>query len=52
MYCALSPEVLEHGGEHYADCKIETDYVHAMASDEKLQQDLWKASEDIVNGKA
>ena len=49
MYAALAPEVVEHSGAHFADCQEDTIHVHPTANDAKLAQDLWTASEAIVN---
>lgn len=49
VYCALAPDVLLHPGSHFADCHEETEALHPTASDAQLAQDLWTASEAIVN---
>lgn len=49
MYCALAPEILTNGGAHFADCHVEAVQLHPTATDAQLAQDLWAASEAIVN---
>lgn len=49
LYCALGPEVLMHSGEHFSDCKVETEAVHPMAHNIMLAEKLWAVSENIVN---
>jgi len=51
VYCALAPEVLQHGGEYFFNCKLETKnvHMHKLHNDVKLAEDLWKISEEIVN---
>jgi hypothetical protein len=39
------------GGRHFADCQEETVLLHPTATDPKLAEELWKASEDIVRAK-
>lgn len=49
VYCALAPEVVHNAGAHYADCQVETTLLHPTATNAQLAQDLWIASEAIVN---
>lgn len=49
LYAALAPEIVKHSGAHFADCHEDTIHVHPTANDAKLAQDLWTASESIVN---
>jgi hypothetical protein len=49
LYCALCPDIVNKSGAHFADCAEETFYLHPTATDPKLAEALWKASEEIVN---
>ncbi len=46
LYCATSPEVAEHSGRYYDDCR-ETP-ASALARDEDLARELWERSEAWV----
>jgi len=49
LYCALAPEVVQHGGAHYSDCQLDAVVVHRTAGDPKMAERLWAVSEQIVN---
>ena len=48
VYCALCPEVASQSGAHFADCAVDTVFLHPKALDAELAEALWKASEKIV----
>jgi hypothetical protein len=48
LYCALSDEAKP--GEYHADCQP-TAVFHKYAKDDKLAQEWWDYSEEIINDK-
>ncbi len=47
LYCALAPDVVNHGGEYFAECRV-----HAKPStdavDDNLAKKLWEVSEQLA----
>jgi len=46
LYCATSPEVAEHNGRYYDDCREKTP--SAAAQNATLALELWQKSHDFV----
>jgi NAD(P)-dependent dehydrogenase (short-subunit alcohol dehydrogenase family) len=48
LVCALAPIADLKNGGYYADCNVETYYVHPAADNDDLAKKLWKVSHDII----
>ena len=49
LYCATSPEVADHNGLYYDECRIKTPSQAAQSS--ALADELWERSEAYVTAK-
>ncbi|KJE96197.1 short-chain dehydrogenase/reductase SDR [Capsaspora owczarzaki ATCC 30864] len=47
VYCAIAPEVLEHGGAYFEDCNLGVPVPHA--SDPEAAAKLWEVSEKLIS---
>ncbi|KJE96004.1 oxidoreductase [Capsaspora owczarzaki ATCC 30864] len=47
VYCAIAPEVLEHGGAYFEDCNLSVPSPHA--SDPEAAAKLWEVSEKLIS---
>ncbi len=48
LVCALAPIADLKNGGHYADCNVDTFYVHPAADNDDLAKKLWKVSHDLI----
>jgi len=49
LFCAVRPEALANKGKYFSKCAVASP--SRSGADEKLAEDFWKASEELVKQK-